>query len=71
MLDLHRLKDDIFLRMDIVAKPAELLLGIPAFLVRVPGLSPGCSALPLQLPANVSGRQHVVAQILGFLPPTW
>lgn len=43
----------------------------PTSHITVPGSSPSYSVLPIQLPAGVPGRQQVMAQIHGFLPPTW
>lgn len=43
------------------------LLGIPASTNRVPGFSPSCSTLLIQLSANVPGRQKMMAHVFGSL----
>lgn len=45
------------------------LLGMPASHVGVPGVSLGYPTLPIQLSANVPGRQQMMIHVFGFLSP--
>lgn len=51
----------------VMAQWAKIPLRMPALRIGGPGSSCGYCALLTQLPANSPARQHVTAQILGFL----
>lgn len=64
-------EDSKHLYWGLVVEQINLQVGMPTFHIRVLGLSPGYSVLPIQLLANIPGRQQKMVQVFGFLPPMW